>query len=213
MLMPDADGYIAVLNRAHPNTRQAFSLAHEIGHLLLLAQGDAEPKFRSRLGSCTGTAQDPIERICDVLASEMLMPEEPFASVVGKSGWRLSSVSKLKAAFGTSYEATARRLVNLAPEPRALLKWGLDKRKWPQYQQRPILNAYWTIGAVWFDQRRHLFEMPSLCQAYTQNGPTQGKEEFVVVSEPSQRVALHCESLGLGTGQSRAVYTMLYADR
>ena len=113
LLSLKSGGFRAVLHKDHGEARKRFSLAHEIGHILLAV--GATDVFRRP--SCNGTAIDPIERECNQLATEMLMPAEAFAAHAARLGQGMSSLERLGQIFSTSFEATARRLVEVSTEP------------------------------------------------------------------------------------------------
>lgn len=80
--------YIVELNAAHPETRRRFTLAHEIGHTfffdLLPTEGN-----RYRAADCAEASfhRDLSEEdLCNVAASEILMPRTQFMSGLKKYG-------------------------------------------------------------------------------------------------------------------------------
>lgn len=97
MLIPSAPGsskkWIIVVNKTHPQTRQNFSMAHELGHLILHgyttphADGGQPVRFRNETSSL-GTDKDEIE--ANQFAAELLMPEEllmPRLQALGLTSW------------------------------------------------------------------------------------------------------------------------------
>ena len=125
MLLPLGDGYKVILKSADTPmelTRQRFSFAHELGHLLLMsvglgAKGDITTKHRA-LG-----VKDEEERLCDQIAAEILMPRVWFIRDADRLGWGLGSVRFLANLYKTSIPATARRMVGLIPEPCVMGIW------------------------------------------------------------------------------------------
>jgi len=81
ILVKEGDRKIIAVNEAHVPTRQRFSVAHEIGHLILHAddayltveKGIEDTLLFRRLDK---TPPDPIEREANQFAAELLMPEE-----------------------------------------------------------------------------------------------------------------------------------------
>ncbi|MCH7738147.1 MAG: ImmA/IrrE family metallo-endopeptidase, partial [Chloroflexi bacterium] len=73
-------------------TRQRFSIAHELGHLLLQQSGiekrsSSETKHRDSFG------RNQEERMCDQIAAEILMPKDIFINDGNRHGWTLDSLS------------------------------------------------------------------------------------------------------------------------
>ncbi len=130
------------LNSLAVPVRQNFTLAHEIGHLIL------EHRFEATL-SCT--EDETLERACDKIASELLMPSGKvigFARRLGEqSPEKLSQVANH---FGVSFQAAAQRLSDLglwnwgtgmwkcSPEAREL--WFVGRKPWNT--DRPSFSAF-----------------------------------------------------------------------
>lgn len=116
------------LNADGPASRKRFTLAHEIGHLLL-----GKPGLR---GSCD--RDKVLERKCDAIASELLMPVDqalPFIRDLGKP-----SPEKLRAIasrFDVSLQAAAFRV------HRDLGLWKCFVGSW---QRHPKINTDWFVG-------------------------------------------------------------------
>ena len=208
LLLPTGGGYIALVNERHHSARKRFSLAHEIGHLLLAERADGV-KFRRP--SCSGRAVDPTERACNRLAAEMLMPKEAFLGQASALGWGLSSVLTLGTVFETSLESTARRMVELSPIPLGFVKWTADKSKRPIHSYPPVVSPEGE-RIVGFDRRCGLIDIPTLCQAYTQDGTFCGPVPFEVLparNRPPVVRPFQTESRGFGKGGRRTVYSLV----
>ncbi|MCL1990342.1 MAG: ImmA/IrrE family metallo-endopeptidase [Defluviitaleaceae bacterium] len=107
-LYKEASGYMIAVNDQDALTRQRFTVAHEIGHLVLnhLEGDEAHSIFRNGV---TTTGTDPREIAANAFAAELLMPERLF-----KRGFFLSDdSSELAMRFAVSLEATHVRLRNL----------------------------------------------------------------------------------------------------
>ena len=84
-----------------PPSRKQFTLAHEIGHLML-----GEPGLRS---SCGGDRD--LERTCDAIAGELLMPAEDATMFVQSLGQPSPEKLKIIASkYGVSVHAAAVRV-------------------------------------------------------------------------------------------------------
>ena len=208
-LMPGKDGgYAVVLNSQHSRTRRRFSLAHEIGHVLLAEQ---EPHVQFRRPSCGGTARDPVERACNLLAAEMLMPTEPFMRNAEAYDWRIQGGIALSQLFDTSLESTFRRYVELANGSVVLVKWALNSSNYPTHIVPPVV-AKNSVRIVGFDRRYDLLRFPSLHQAYTQDGIWRGDVGFEILprgySFPVVR-SYPTESMGYNQGGRRQVFSLV----
>ena len=125
MLLPLDQGYKVILknvNTPRELSRQRFSFAHELGHLLLMsfdykAAGQLTAKHRG------SGHNDEEERLCDQIAAEILMPRVGFLNDAKRLGWTLRSLGPLAHLYETSIPATATRMVGLFPEPCVMGIW------------------------------------------------------------------------------------------
>ncbi len=73
----DTGGWVILVNESHPQVRRRFTIAHELGHMLLhgytTAHADRSFKFRDTRSSA-GSALDEIQ--ANQFAAELLMPRE-----------------------------------------------------------------------------------------------------------------------------------------
>lgn len=97
-LRPDGEGFRVVCSSYQSAERRRFSIAHELGHALFSTTGPNWPRRGKEL-----------ERICDLLATEMLMPADLFIHAASSTPFRLQRVFELKRVFRTSLQATAVR--------------------------------------------------------------------------------------------------------
>jgi len=121
MLFRDGKKIVIGINSAHGRTRQRFSIAHELGHLLLhegklFVDKVARINLRDETSS-KATDREEIE--ANSFAAAILMPEDLVVSEVAKRLERSSNVkpdiliSELARAFDVSNEAMDYRLRNL----------------------------------------------------------------------------------------------------
>ena len=128
MLLPTNNGYSIVLkkvNSAGQLARQRFSLAHELGHLLLQK---SEP--RGSVGALMkhrdhGHSNEE-ERLCDQIAAEILMPRLTFEEDGWMEGWSVRNVRLLASKYNTSVTATARRMIDLMPDEALMGVWKVS---------------------------------------------------------------------------------------
>lgn len=133
LLMPGKNGYSMALKSVDgpwERSRQRFSFAHELAHLLLRNCG---------LSSAVESAPDHTlpnryndeEILCDQIAAEILMPRLCFVEDAWMGGWGLENLRNLAFKYQTSVPATARRMIDLGPEVCIAAAWkpgGSDKR-------------------------------------------------------------------------------------
>lgn len=115
-LVPDGQGGMTMrVNVDRPETRQRFSVAHEISHTFFPDYTSkpwcrTDARYRSR-----GNAEDFREMLCDVGAAELLFPQPWFgrdaAAVTNAAG-----IIALAATYHASREAAIRRYAETSPE-------------------------------------------------------------------------------------------------
>jgi len=114
VLVPNVSGGRSIIyNPAVPRSRLAFSIAHEIIHTFFPSSINGA-RFRNICASESREANE-LERLCDLGASELLMPLNEFQKAAGTTGYSLSAVSDLMEIFGSSFEATVFRLASAHP--------------------------------------------------------------------------------------------------
>ncbi|MGH3071382.1 MAG: ImmA/IrrE family metallo-endopeptidase [Gaiellaceae bacterium] len=101
MLLP-AERRILV-NAAEPETRQRFTVAHELGHWVCQCAGAESPQPVYCRAEEVGVDPEAraLEREANIFAANLVMPEEAMRAAVGENH------------FGVSDEALAWRLYNL----------------------------------------------------------------------------------------------------
>ncbi len=100
-LRRDGKNYVVAFSSELPPTRRRFTIAHEFGHVLL-----------ERCGARNVKDSPELERLCDAIASELLLPRELF---LAETQGEVSAQGVLDVAkkFETSVVATARRFHEL----------------------------------------------------------------------------------------------------
>jgi len=116
---------IIKINSLAPVIRQTFTLAHEVGHLIL---------ERSVRGTSSCSADNDLERACNCVAAELLMPAQQTKRVaqdLGKqSPEKLSLVANY---FAVSLQTAAQRLYDLNLWKMSMGMWKCDStptQKW-----------------------------------------------------------------------------------
>jgi Zn-dependent peptidase ImmA (M78 family) len=102
---------VICLNHATPQVRARYTLAHEIVHTLLprceSAGGQRRWKYRF-------DGQSPVEQLCQVGASEVLMPTSLLQERRAGRRESMALADELRRDFGVSLEAAVRNLVDLS---------------------------------------------------------------------------------------------------
>ncbi len=100
------DGLEIRLNCFNSAARQRFTLAHEVGHLMLPS---VLGPYLQDDGLCTD--DDELEKACDAIATELLMPVEHVTSFVATlRGPSTQNLSEVAQRFGVSLHTAARRV-------------------------------------------------------------------------------------------------------
>lgn len=124
-LVPVGESWVILVNKAHPETRRRFTIAHELGHLLLHGYKTPHADMRFRFRDARSSDGSAIEEIqANAFAAELLMPEKPVRELASKQMGRFSVddadekqfaalVGDLAKAFGVSKHAMRIRLTSL----------------------------------------------------------------------------------------------------
>ncbi len=109
------DGPVIGVNALHSQSRQRFTIAHEIGHLILHKHESVFIDRVYRRDSQSSEALDPVEIEANKFAAALLMPKDLISSAEPGKGSPLSSddVEELARRFAVSQQAMTFRLENL----------------------------------------------------------------------------------------------------
>jgi len=108
--------YLVTLERHQSRVRKRFTLAHEIGHLVVLnSLGPREGGVASNDLACRAASAEDLdeERLCDLLASELLMPRAAFLQQMQLDGVSASTIPVIARHFDVSLQAASRRVADL----------------------------------------------------------------------------------------------------
>jgi hypothetical protein len=103
-LRRETGGFVVVYSSFLGASRRRFTIAHEIAHAIFESTGPNCPR-----------AGRELERLCDMIATELLMPRRIFARECGhrdKLSWR--KIDELATLFRTSLSATSLRCAELS---------------------------------------------------------------------------------------------------
>jgi Zn-dependent peptidase ImmA (M78 family) len=105
--------------------RQRFTIAHELGHLVL-----ADPQEDLIARRFLSPGFDAEERFCDAFAAASLLPRHWILSQFRGAPERLTVARQVAASSDTSLSASVLRLRELLEWQRALLHWRRYEGKW-----------------------------------------------------------------------------------
>jgi hypothetical protein len=126
-LVPDGLGGVTMrVNADRPETRQRFSIAHEISHAFFpeyaaKAWCRTDARYRNR-----ANPDDFLEMLCDIGAAELLLPE-PWFSRDAAAATSADGLADLATTYRASREATLRRYAEMSSESAVavFLSWKL----------------------------------------------------------------------------------------
>lgn len=118
-------------NPSAASTRRNFSIGHEISHTFFPDCADSV-HYRGQRHACD--PEKPVEQLCDVGASELLMPIPEFEEEARAGGVSVATIEQLRQRYVASYEAVAIRMVTLDIVPCAAVVLTL-RLKPTEYRQ------------------------------------------------------------------------------
>lgn len=122
--------------------RRRFTTFHEVEHTYL--PGFALTQYRCNTSPKQASqSRSPLEQLADIGASELLFPRDRFLADLGGARPDLEVIEDLADEYDASYEATAMRLVDLAPMDALLLSLG-PATKPTQPDAEPRLRVQWS---------------------------------------------------------------------
>lgn len=136
------------LNNSHSKARQRFSLAHEIGHLIVAQNGGfLATTVKERVSA--PFAPDPNEEyLCNLAATDLLIPSEWVQDFLISRRLSLTTISQIARICETSLEVAARRAVDLSTQSGRLIWWRKTERRWRPYRAHP---SYRPETLVWLE--------------------------------------------------------------
>ena len=118
-LHPTADERAVIrYNPDRPRARQNFSIAHEISHTLFPGYQD---RYKARHKIDKFDPSSEVEFLCDIGASEIILPTPEFDSDVSQRGISLKPLEELSKLYEASKEASAIRMITINHYPCAMM--------------------------------------------------------------------------------------------
>lgn len=135
-------GFTLEYNPSRPRGRVRFSVAHELAHTLF---PDAAEQIRYRSSDEERSADDwQLEMLCNIAASEVLMPTGTFPQLTGES-LDIDHLMDLRKQYDVSTEALLLRLTKLADEPLTMFAASRAPAAKPEGALRV---DYWRSGRL-----------------------------------------------------------------
>ena len=119
--IPTPTGFAITVNGNESQERQRFTICHEIAHIILEL-----PSKHEELPSWSYAKRDLNEVLCDIFASELLMPYEYFLKRIPGDQPSVEVIEALAEEFATSFPATASRYASLVVFPCAYVTMERD---------------------------------------------------------------------------------------
>ena len=207
MLLPTKDSFKILVNRNEPRARQRFSCAHEIAHKIL------DPRLTPSLREELSDAQNALEKNCDKLAAQILMPDPTFTVYAKSDVYSIQSVVKLARTFQTSIKATTIRLMDVIDEPSIAIFSAMAAGK-----TGPQLRIQWNYQNIRRLRRKHSYFLPkgkslnfATAEMAYRTGQLQMKYESIDIG--NLRLKGYTESKGFGFGKSQFVLSLVFPER
>lgn len=212
VLLRHSDGYVIKVNVTHSQVRKNFSCAHEIGHIILdefIQQRSLSNIDFRRQVSEIGRVK---ERLCDIAAAELLMPQPFFSKYLSGFGVSIDSVNPLAGVFKVSVPAAVIRMCELSSEPCIAIIWKL----W-QKRKSKCLRVDWVTRQR-TNQNRERFIPRNTCvnknsaifRAY-ESDCTVKSFKFLNINNEKKRC--YMESKGFGINKNRYVISLAFLPK
>ena len=194
LLVKDNGEYVIQVNKNHPEAKRRFTIAHEIGHILV-EDAITESIVDTSVGNFN--KNDETEYLCDVAAANLLMPASFFGDYVKGKRYCFDLVTKTAKAFNSSLEAVALNLVKRSSRTRAVIVWELAHKpkeesslatmSFPGFEefrpQKQLRIVYGVGGSFHLPRHKSLEESNGLIQKALDVGFLQEGEQQLIIGE------------------------------
>ena len=146
-LMVDDDQLVIRVRETDSPGRRRFTACHEVAHTFFPGYRH-QPQYRCS-PLATKTRRDPTEMLCDLAASELLLPRRYVEVVISEATFGLDDVEGLAKACDASLEAAARRFVSLWPEPSLFIRMELMTKPSRPHEEPKLRVSASTANGSW----------------------------------------------------------------
>lgn len=129
--------------------RNRFTVAHEIGHILLLQSLAHSPTDLEDLRA--PETWEYAERLCNLAAAELLIPIDDFRAFVERSGLSPDGLRSLYDRYFTSYAALFIRFTE-AFRPSAIVLWRCHARHAGEGRTLRVVRCFGDSGGLWLPE-------------------------------------------------------------
>jgi hypothetical protein len=112
--------YRVLVQNNLPVSIKRFTIAHEIGHIILTDVLANNPSHLRK--TMLSSSWESIEKLCDYAAAQILVPDEDFVESIGKFGLTTEGIEKIRNQYQVSYEVIFRKFVDIF-SPSAIILW------------------------------------------------------------------------------------------
>jgi len=201
------------INKNDPLVRQNFSCAHELGHLLF-----SELKLEQYVNNIEHRTFNPqvqqrkrakaIEKLCDEVATELLMPTSIFQKHLKELGTTIHSIERLAEMYKVSIQSAAIRASEINKDTCMVLKW--------QFQKSPSksIQLFWPknklVDKVLFSPVKNIVNPPSIFhEAYHCDDLVKGEISFKVGNQKKPK-SFPAEIKSFGYGDNRYIISLVF---
>ena len=198
-LREDAKGLTVTLNKREP-LRARFTLAHEIAHTMI------DPPDRKAatvtLAGRKPSGEDELERLCDEIAVELLLPYGLFSRALGQEPVTIGKIFGLARQFDASLQATALRAGELSTAPVQVICWERSGRS--GYTVKAARGRDFLTGRG-AETERSLAEQTPIARAFRSKEIERGRQ----LPSPEAPDVYDCEARGFMKGDARFVISVV----
>ena len=210
LVLPLNDTFEIKINARHSVTRQNFSCAHELAHTFFKSSGGKLLMGRIERQEGMSGARKIEEDLCDVGASELLMPQQVFKKTAENYNFSLTSLVPLSHLFEISIIPAALRLCDIIPQRCSLILWTKkDDSKlhasWFTWSRKKILSK---TGRFLFNPKTVCAES-TIMEAYLSDKLVRVNDRVRVGTFVGD---CHMWSQGFDSGPSRFVLSLIFPE-
>ena len=136
------------VNRSRSWRRHRFTIAHEIGHIIILRATATERRLVRALLKPTPELWRDLERVCNIAAAEILMPREEFQTQYEAHSFSVLGLRLLYDRFLTSFAALLVRIADTSPD-RTVAVWKRFARHGNEATRLRVAACYSGLHAAW----------------------------------------------------------------
>ena len=217
LLTPLREGFEIKTNIKHSPERQNYSCAHEIAHTFFFVHEGKELKdfISSEIGIANMDKWE--ERLCNIGAAEILMPNIIFKKYASYYDFSIVSVQRLAHLFNTSILATANRLSSINPQLcftgystiENLIEAGYDEKTASVSFPISLNMKISAPGGKYSISRKIKSKNSNVFVAYKSDSPVYSQERMKL---PNYIGPCRIESKGFGSYPHRYVVSLIFPE-